>query len=124
MQRHGPRSTQSSRTCERRRRPRCASGRSPRRQRRSFEARPRRRVPSCAGYPSASRRHTRATHKTHTARAGHHASRYAADGFCLYNFCAGAAAHALEEKGVDWVAILDWDAHHGNGLAAYAEEEL
>ena len=40
-----------------------------------------------------------------------------------YNFCAAAAAYALDVKGLDWVVILDWDAHHGNGVAAYADEE-
>ena len=54
---------------------------------------------------------------------GHHASRHVADGFCLYNFAAGAAAYALDVLGKDWVALLDFDVHHGNGIAAYADEE-
>ena len=54
---------------------------------------------------------------------GHHAGRASADGFCVYNYCAAAAAHALDVHQCDWVAILDWDAHHGNGVAAYADED-
>ncbi|KAK7232465.1 NAD-dependent histone deacetylase (H3-K14 specific) [Aureococcus anophagefferens] len=54
---------------------------------------------------------------------GHHAGRASADGFCVYNYCAAAAAHALDVHKCDWVAILDWDAHHGNGVAAYADED-
>ena len=46
---------------------------------------------------------------------GHHAERARAMGFCLFNNVAIAAAHALEEHGVERVAILDWDVHHGNG---------
>ena len=45
---------------------------------------------------------------------GHHAERDRAMGFCLYNNVAVAAAHALS-RGVDRVAIVDIDAHHGNG---------
>jgi acetoin utilization deacetylase AcuC-like enzyme len=44
---------------------------------------------------------------------GHHAEADRAMGFCLMNNAAVAAAHAL--KSVDRVAIIDWDAHHGNG---------
>jgi acetoin utilization deacetylase AcuC-like enzyme len=46
---------------------------------------------------------------------GHHAERGAAMGFCLFNNIAVAAAHALSEHGLDRVAILDFDVHHGNG---------
>jgi acetoin utilization deacetylase AcuC-like enzyme len=45
---------------------------------------------------------------------GHHARPSAAMGFCLYNNVAVAAAHALA-RGVERVAIVDWDVHHGNG---------
>jgi acetoin utilization deacetylase AcuC-like enzyme len=44
---------------------------------------------------------------------GHHAEADRAMGFCLLNNAAVAAAHALTH--VDRVAIIDWDAHHGNG---------
>lgn len=45
---------------------------------------------------------------------GHHARADQAMGFCLLNNAAIAAAHARAE-GVDRVAIIDWDVHHGNG---------
>ena len=45
---------------------------------------------------------------------GHHAERDRAMGFCLYNNVAVAAAHALS-RGLDKVAIVDYDVHHGNG---------
>jgi acetoin utilization deacetylase AcuC-like enzyme len=45
---------------------------------------------------------------------GHHATPHASMGFCLFNNVAVAAAHALA-SGVERVAILDWDIHHGNG---------
>jgi acetoin utilization deacetylase AcuC-like enzyme len=46
---------------------------------------------------------------------GHHAGRRRAMGFCLFNNIAVAAAHALEEHGLERVAIVDFDVHHGNG---------
>lgn len=45
---------------------------------------------------------------------GHHAERDRAMGFCLYNNIAVAAAHAVA-NGLDRVAIVDIDVHHGNG---------
>ncbi|NLX50313.1 MAG: histone deacetylase [Methanospirillum sp.] len=45
---------------------------------------------------------------------GHHASRDRAMGFCIFNNAAVAAAAALA-TGIERVAILDWDLHHGNG---------
>ncbi len=36
-------------------------------------------------------------------------------GFCFFNNVAVAAAHARAAHGVERVAILDWDVHHGNG---------
>ena len=45
---------------------------------------------------------------------GHHAERDRAMGFCLYNNVAVAAAHALS-RGLDRVAVVDYDVHHGNG---------
>ena len=45
---------------------------------------------------------------------GHHAERDKAMGFCLYNNVAVAAAAALA-SGLDRVAIVDVDVHHGNG---------
>ena len=46
---------------------------------------------------------------------GHHAERNRAMGFCLFNNVAVGAAHALAHGGLDRVAILDFDVHHGNG---------
>lgn len=46
---------------------------------------------------------------------GHHATRDTAMGFCLFNSVAVGAAHALEKHGLDRVAIVDFDVHHGNG---------
>ena len=45
---------------------------------------------------------------------GHHAGRDYGMGFCLTNHIAVAAGHALS-RGLERVAILDWDVHHGNG---------
>ncbi len=45
---------------------------------------------------------------------GHHAERDRAMGFCLYNNVAAAAAHALS-LGMERVAVVDYDVHHGNG---------
>jgi acetoin utilization deacetylase AcuC-like enzyme len=45
---------------------------------------------------------------------GHHARPSRAMGFCLLNNVAVAAAHA-RKKGIERVAIVDWDVHHGNG---------
>ena len=46
---------------------------------------------------------------------GHHAERDRAMGFCLFNHVAVAAAHLRSRHGLERVAILDWDVHHGNG---------
>jgi acetoin utilization deacetylase AcuC-like enzyme len=46
---------------------------------------------------------------------GHHAEHKTAMGFCFYNNVAIAAAHALQQPGIERVAILDFDVHHCNG---------
>ena len=46
---------------------------------------------------------------------GHHAEHSRAMGFCLFGNVAVAAAHALEHHGLQRVAVLDFDVHHGNG---------
>ena len=48
---------------------------------------------------------------------GHHAYADRAMGFCLLNMVAVAAEHALDH-GLDHIAIVDWDVHHGNGTEA------
>lgn len=52
---------------------------------------------------------------------GHHAERDHSMGFCLLSNAAIAAHYALA-SGVERVAILDWDVHHGNGTQALIEE--
>lgn len=49
---------------------------------------------------------------------GHHATAGASMGFCLFNNIAIAAAHALDQHGLERVAIVDFDVHHGNGTQA------
>jgi acetoin utilization deacetylase AcuC-like enzyme len=46
---------------------------------------------------------------------GHHAERGRAMGFCLFNNVAIAAKWLIEEGGLERIAIVDWDVHHGNG---------
>src|SRR5690606_35392722 len=46
---------------------------------------------------------------------GHHAERARAMGFCLFSNIAIGACHALDALGLDRVAIMDFDVHHGNG---------
>ena len=45
---------------------------------------------------------------------GHHAQPDQADGYCFFSNIALAAEHA-RRSGVDRVAVVDWDVHHGNG---------
>jgi len=54
---------------------------------------------------------------------GHHAERDQPMGFCLFNNVAIAAVHAQRTHGVDRVAILDWDVHHGNGTQHIFESD-
>ena len=46
---------------------------------------------------------------------GHHACFDKSMGFCLFNNVAVAAAYARKRYGLNKVAIIDWDVHHGNG---------
>jgi acetoin utilization deacetylase AcuC-like enzyme len=46
---------------------------------------------------------------------GHHAERGRAMGFCIFNNIAVAASWLLSEGGLERVAVIDWDVHHGNG---------
>ncbi len=46
---------------------------------------------------------------------GHHACHDRAMGFCFINNVAVAARHALDRHGLQRVAVVDFDVHHGNG---------
>ena len=46
---------------------------------------------------------------------GHHATRDETMGFCFFNNVAIGARHALDVRGLQRVAIIDFDVHHGNG---------
>ncbi len=46
---------------------------------------------------------------------GHHAMRARSMGFCIFNNVALAARHAIHAHGLERVAIVDFDVHHGNG---------
>lgn len=48
---------------------------------------------------------------------GHHAERNAAMGFCFFNNVAVGIRHALDVHGLERVALIDFDVHHGNGSA-------
>ncbi len=54
---------------------------------------------------------------------GHHAERNKAMGFCLFDNAAVATAHALNAYGLQRVAILDFDVHHGNGTEDIFKDE-
>ena len=59
-----------------------------------------------------------------TRPAGHHATRDAAMGFCFFNNIAIGVRHALDELGLRRVAVIDFDAHHGNGTQdIFGEDE-
>src|SRR4030095_11053787 len=54
---------------------------------------------------------------------GHHASPAIPGGFCLFNNVAVAARHAQARYGIERVAILDFDVHHGQGTQAVVEPD-
>jgi acetoin utilization deacetylase AcuC-like enzyme len=49
---------------------------------------------------------------------GHHAEPSRPMGFCLFNNAAVAALHARTQWGIERVAVVDFDVHHGNGTQA------
>lgn len=54
---------------------------------------------------------------------GHHAERNRAMGFCIFNNIAVTAAHLVENEGIERVAVVDWDVHHGNGTERIFSED-
>jgi acetoin utilization deacetylase AcuC-like enzyme len=54
---------------------------------------------------------------------GHHACRARPMGFCIFNNVAVAARHAVEVHGLERVAIIDFDVHHGNGTEDIFEDD-
>ncbi len=54
---------------------------------------------------------------------GHHAEPYRAMGFCLFNNVAIGALHARAAHGLERVAVVDFDVHHGNGTQAAFETD-
>ncbi len=46
---------------------------------------------------------------------GHHATATRGMGFCIFNHVAVAARYLQKKHGLERVAIIDWDVHHGNG---------
>jgi acetoin utilization deacetylase AcuC-like enzyme len=54
---------------------------------------------------------------------GHHAGPARAMGFCIFNNVAVGAAHALSQYGLERVAIVDFDVHHGNGTEEIFRDE-
>lgn len=46
---------------------------------------------------------------------GHHAETAKVMGFCLFNNAAIAVRYAQKQYGIERIAIVDWDVHHGNG---------
>jgi acetoin utilization deacetylase AcuC-like enzyme len=54
---------------------------------------------------------------------GHHALPDRAMGFCLVDNVAVAARHAQDALGLERVAIVDWDVHHGNGTEAIFRDD-
>jgi acetoin utilization deacetylase AcuC-like enzyme len=54
---------------------------------------------------------------------GHHACRARPMGFCIFNNVAVAARHAVHAHGLERVAIIDFDVHHGNGTEDIFEND-
>lgn len=54
---------------------------------------------------------------------GHHAERQTAMGFCFFGNVVVGAKHALDHHGLERVAIVDFDVHHGNGTQDLVEDD-
>ena len=57
---------------------------------------------------------------------GHHAVAATGMGFCIFGNLAIAAQHAKVVRGVERIAVVDWDVHHGNGTQStfYADPDV
>jgi acetoin utilization deacetylase AcuC-like enzyme len=58
-----------------------------------------------------------------TRPPGHHSGTDFAMGFCLFNHVAVGARHAQSLDGIERVAVLDFDVHHGNGTQQIFEDD-
>jgi acetoin utilization deacetylase AcuC-like enzyme len=54
---------------------------------------------------------------------GHHAEASQPMGFCVFGNVSIAAKHALDHHGLDRVAVIDFDVHHGNGTQALLQDD-
>jgi acetoin utilization deacetylase AcuC-like enzyme len=54
---------------------------------------------------------------------GHHAGRASSSGFCIFNNIAVGAMHALDVHGLERIAIIDFDVHHGNGTQNIVKDD-
>lgn len=54
---------------------------------------------------------------------GHHAEPTIPMGFCIFNTIAVGAAHAREVHGLNRIAVVDFDVHHGNGTQAMFQDD-
>lgn len=54
---------------------------------------------------------------------GHHATAARGMGFCIFNHVAIAARYLQSRHGLQRIAIIDWDVHHGNGTEAIFIED-
>ena len=52
-----------------------------------------------------------------TRPPGHHATSASINGFCIFNFAAAAAIHAMQLRPDFKVTVLDWDVHFGQGVS-------
>jgi len=50
--------------------------------------------------------------------AGHHSTPNASRGFCVFSNAAIAGRYLLDDRGIERIAYVDWDVHHGNGTQA------
>ena len=54
---------------------------------------------------------------------GHHATPDVPGGFCLFNNVAIGALHARAAHGLQRIALIDFDVHHGQGTQAVVESD-